>query len=70
VKVGIDLRLTPEWGGTRLSTETRCRATDARSRITFALYWALIRIGSGLIRRETLAAIARRAEPTARPGGR
>jgi len=70
VKVGLDMRLTPERGGTRLSTETRCRATDARSRMAFALYWVLIRIGSGLIRRETLAAIGRRAERTAPSGGR
>lgn len=62
VKVGIDFRLIPERGGTRLRTETRCQATDSRSRAAFAVYWLLIRAGSGLIRRETLAAVCRRAE--------
>ncbi len=64
VKVGIDFRLIPERGGTRLRTETRCKATDGRARIVFGMYWVLIRAGSGLIRRETLAAVCRRAEQT------
>jgi hypothetical protein len=62
VKVGIDFRLIPEQGGTRLRTETRCQATDGRSRAAFGVYWLLIRAGSGLIRRETLAAVGRLAE--------
>ena len=37
-------------------------ATDARSRRRLALYWLLIRGGSGLIRREVLRVVARRAE--------
>lgn len=49
-------------GGCRLSTETRVFATDSRSRRRFALYWALIRPGSGFIRRMWLRAIKRRAE--------
>jgi hypothetical protein len=69
VKVAIDLRLTPERRGTRLSTETRCKTTDGRSQVVFALYWTLIRIGSGIIRRETLAAVARRAERVPRASG-
>ncbi len=66
VKVGIDIRLIPERGGTRLRTETRCKATDGRARMVFGMYWVLIRAGSGLIRRETLAAVCRRAEQTSR----
>ena len=66
VKVGIDFRLIPERGGTRLRTETRCRATDSRSRATFGVYWMLIRVGSGLIRRETLAAADRRVKQSSR----
>jgi hypothetical protein len=45
-----------------LSTETRVGAMDGASRARFALYWALIRGGSGLIRRDVLSAVARRAE--------
>ena len=49
-------------GGTRLVTETRIQATDPRSRRAFACYWRLISIGSGLIRRDILRAVRRRAE--------
>jgi hypothetical protein len=66
VKVGIDFRLTPERGGTRLRTETRCKATDDRVRAMFGVYWGLIRAGSGIIRRETLVAVGRRAEQASR----
>ena len=45
----------------RLETETRIRLTDAASRRRFALYWALIRPWSGLIRRSWLRAARRRA---------
>jgi hypothetical protein len=47
---------------TRLTTETRVHATDARSKRRFVVYWRLIYPGSALIRREWLRAIARRAE--------
>lgn len=57
VKIGFNFRYAD---GT-LTTETRVRATDARSRRLFGLYWLLIRGGSGLIRRVWLAAIRRRA---------
>lgn len=43
-----------------LTTTTRVAVADEQSRRRFARYWALIRIPSGLIRREWLAA-ARRA---------
>ncbi len=62
VKVGMDFVLQPESGGTRLGTETRVMATDARTRLRFAGYWLLIRAGSGLIRRDILRAVAQRAE--------
>ena len=45
----------------RLETETRVRLTDAASRRRFAVYWALIRPWSGLIRRSWLRAAHRRA---------
>ena len=49
----------------RLETETRVRLTDETSRRRFALYWALVRPWSGLIRRSWLRAARRRAAPGA-----
>jgi hypothetical protein len=69
VKVAMDIRLAREGDGTRLSTETRIQATDRRARRAFAAYWLLVRPGSGLVRRELLRAIARRAEQRDAPGG-
>jgi hypothetical protein len=51
-----------------LSTETRIAGTDARARRLFSLYWTLVRPGSGLIRREWLRALDRRAQATKSPG--
>ena len=48
-------------GGTIVSTETRVYAATPRARRAFALYWFAIRLGSGLIRREWLRAIEKRA---------
>ena len=65
VKTGFDLVIEPDGTGTRLTTETRVTATDARTRARFGLYWLFIRAGSGLIRRDMLRAVARRAEAAA-----
>jgi hypothetical protein len=65
VKVGFDFVLEPAGAGTRLTTETRITATDARTRARFCLYWLVVRAGSGLIRRDMLRAVARRAEAAA-----
>jgi hypothetical protein len=65
VKVGFDLVLEPDGAGTRLWTETRVTATDPRTRTRFGYYWLAIRLGSGLIRRDMLRAVARRAEARA-----
>lgn len=48
-------------GAGELTTETRVLLTGQRSRRAFRRYWLLIRPFSGLIRRQWLAAIARRA---------
>jgi hypothetical protein len=56
-KVAFNFRLE----GRELSTETRIAGTDAHARRRFGLYWLAIRPGSGLIRREWLRAIDRRA---------
>jgi hypothetical protein len=47
--------------GGALSTETRVFLTDTRARRSFGAYWLMIRPFSGLIRREWLAGIVRRA---------
>jgi hypothetical protein len=57
-KVAFNFRLAEG----RLSTETRIAGTDAHARRRFGLYWLLIRPGSGLIRREWLRALDRRAQ--------
>ncbi len=66
VKTATDFVLEPENAGTRLRTETRVRATDARTRTRFGVYWLAIRAGSGLIRRDLLRAVSRRAESAIR----
>lgn len=45
-----------------ISTETRIAGTDAHAQRRFGLYWLLVRPGSGLIRREWLRALVKRAE--------
>jgi hypothetical protein len=52
---------------TRLSTETRVKPTDAAAARAFRPYWWAIRAGSGLIRRDVLRAVRRRAERDATP---
>jgi hypothetical protein len=49
-------------GRSEVVTETQIRALDGFSRLRFGLYWTLIRLGSGLIRREMLAQVKRRVE--------
>ena len=62
-KAVMNFRMEPDGDGAWLvSTETRVHATDASARRRFARYWALIRPGSGFIRRMWLRAIKRRAE--------
>lgn len=57
-----NFRVTPERGGTRLTTETRVRFGDAASARQFARYWLVVQPFSGLIRRRMLALIRRKAE--------
>lgn len=58
-----DFHLQPGNGGVQLTTETRGYSTDSRARRRFAVYWALIRPASGLVRRDMLATVRRRATP-------
>ena len=50
VKVAANFSVEATTTGSRLSTETRCVATDPATARRFALYWALIGWGSKLIR--------------------
>jgi uncharacterized protein YndB with AHSA1/START domain len=61
VVAAVSFELEPIDKGTRLSTETRVQPTDAGAGRAFLPYWLVIRAGSGLIRREMLRAVARRA---------
>lgn len=57
----VSFELAPAGAGTRLATETRVQPTDPNAARAFLPYWLVIRAGSGLIRRELLRAVARRA---------
>lgn len=62
-KAAMNFHLTPNGNGlTRLSTETRVRVPDRRSRRLFQLYWILIGFFSGWIRVEMLRGIKKAAE--------
>jgi hypothetical protein len=61
VLAAISFELETTEQGTRLGTETRVQPTDPRAGRAFLPYWLVIRAGSGLIRREMLRAVARRA---------
>jgi hypothetical protein len=58
----MDFRLEDTQGGILLTTETRVAVEDRAARRRFAIYWVVIQIGSGLIRRDLLQAVRRRAE--------
>ena len=62
VKVAVNFRVDATPGGSTLTTETRCVATDRGTARRFSIYWALIGWGSKLIRRDILAAVRRQAE--------
>lgn len=49
-------------GDTNLTTETRIKCLDTASRRSFGFYWTFIRPFSGLIRKEMLRTIKRKAE--------
>jgi hypothetical protein len=61
VLIATSFELEAQGSSTRLATETRVQSTDAGAARAFLPYWLAIRAGSGLIRRELLGAIARRA---------
>jgi hypothetical protein len=60
-----NFRVSPRANGTELSTETRVRCGDEATRRRFALYWRIIRSGSGLIRGSMLRHIRSTAQQRA-----
>ena len=62
-----DFHLGPHDDGVQLTTETRGYSTNDWARRRFALYWGLIRMGSGLVRRDMLATVSRLATRTPQP---
>jgi hypothetical protein len=68
-KVAMNFRFTADGDGTLLSTETRVQATDAATGRAFRRYWLLVRAGSGLIRRDILAAVRTAARDAATTRG-
>lgn len=62
-KAAVNVRVVPlTAASSRLSTETRVRATEAPSRRKFLRYWRIIGPFSGLIRRDMLRRVKREAE--------
>lgn len=67
LKIAIDFRAQAIPGGSRLSTETRVKATSERARRRFRVYWLAIGPFSALIRRRWLAAAMASAKRSAAP---
>lgn len=62
-KVAGNMAFTPVGNGkVRVSTETRVRCLDDKSRRYFRLYWSLIAPFSGIVRKEWLRLIKKQAE--------
>lgn len=62
-QAAISLRIEPlEGAATLVTTETRVRCVDDAARRRFAVYWSLIKVFSGWLRRDLLRRIARIAE--------
>jgi hypothetical protein len=57
-----NFRVEAVGSGTLLTTETRVRCGDPATRRSFARYWRVIRLGSGLIRGSLLRHIRQQAE--------
>lgn len=60
IRIAADFRTEPTASGSRVITETRVAAADARALLVFRLYWMIIGPFSKLIRRRWLRAAAGR----------
>jgi hypothetical protein len=68
IKVAFNFNVEEAGGGwSTLSTETRVVTTDDSTRTGMSRYWRLIVPGSGLLRRQWLEGIKKRAESTPNP---
>ena len=67
IKGVVDFRAEAIPGGSRLTTETRVKATDDQARRAFRRYWLLIGPFSALIRKRWLAAVMASAKRSAEP---
>jgi hypothetical protein len=67
VMIATSFEIEALGAGARLSTETRVQPTDDAAARAFRPYWWAIRAGSGLIRRDVLHAVRRRAERDTTP---
>jgi hypothetical protein len=67
IKAAVEFSARPTPGGSRLSTETRVLAADARARRAFRLYWLVVGPFSALIRRRWLAATMASAKRSTAP---
>jgi hypothetical protein len=65
-KAAMNFAVRPDGDGSRITTETRVLGTDPSASRKFRLYWLVIRLGSGAIRRSWLKAIRRRCVRTPR----
>lgn len=61
IKYLTDFSVVPKGNGTRITTVTRGVCTSAAARRWFAAYWSVIRVPSGLVRGDLLAATERSA---------
>ncbi len=62
VRVAMNFCITGGPDRVVLRTETRIEPTDERAARAFRRYWRVVRPGSGIVRREMLRAVRRRAE--------
>jgi hypothetical protein len=67
IKGVVDFRAEAIPGGSRLTTETRVKATDEQARRAFRRYWLAIGPFSALIRKRWLAAVMASAKRSAEP---
>lgn len=61
VQAAWNFHLADDEGGTRVTTETRVQCTDAVALGSFKPYWRVVKPFSGVIRREMLRLLARKA---------
>jgi hypothetical protein len=69
-KAAMNFAVRPDGDGSRITTETRVLGTDPSASRKFRVYWLVIRLASGAIRRSWLKAIRQRCAQTTRENAR